>query len=79
MAGILGYFFGASGEIVADMETSGGGKTLGKAGFARYHGLAQGRFLAFSAPACHLGLSLHFKSVGVGEAAGVMIPPWAGW
>ncbi|MER8572666.1 hypothetical protein NKH19_13995 [Mesorhizobium sp. M1338] len=30
MAGILGYFFGASGEIVVDMQTSGGKNRKGR-------------------------------------------------
>jgi hypothetical protein len=47
MAGILGYFFGASGEIVADMETSGGGKTLGKAGLPDTTAWRKGVFFRF--------------------------------
>jgi hypothetical protein len=46
MAGILAYFFGASGEIDVDIRTSGSKKTQAEGRFARYHAPAQGVFVA---------------------------------
>ncbi|MET2831843.1 hypothetical protein [Mesorhizobium shangrilense] len=46
MAGILGYFFGASGEIDVDMETSGGKKRKGEAGLPDTTRRRKGVFVA---------------------------------
>ncbi|WP_245490380.1 caspase family protein [Mesorhizobium sp. M7A.F.Ca.US.011.01.1.1] len=75
ISGILGYFFGASGEIVVDMEASGGKNRRGRpvcpidrAGARAFSSLLPG-----SSNRSWLGL--HFKSDGVAGADGVMICP----